>query len=112
MKKIAAWVMVSILFSGILAACESGTEAVSTPNSFNDPQWQEAAGIYKQQCISCHAADMSGRVGPNLQQIGSKLDREKIAATIGNGRGGMPAFKKILNPDEINMLAEWLASKK
>ncbi|MEB3102600.1 c-type cytochrome [Ferviditalea candida] len=112
MKKTAAGLVASFLLFGILTACSSGSQAASQPNVLDDTHWQEAADLYKQHCISCHAADMSGMVGPNLQHIGSSLDRTKISAVIGNGKGGMPAFHKILKQDEIEKLAEWLASLK
>ncbi|UUZ86586.1 cytochrome c [Paenibacillus sp. P26] len=72
----------------------------------------DAAAIYKQQCLSCHAADLSGKVGPNLQKVGAKLTKEQIAGKIEAGGGGMPAFKSLLNGQQIDTLASWLADKK
>jgi cytochrome c551 len=73
----------------------------------------EAAALFKKQCISCHAADLSGRVGEqsNLQKVGTRLSKEHIADTIKNGGQMMPA-QDHLSDDEIELLAEWLSTKK
>lgn len=68
--------------------------------------------IYKANCVSCHGADLSGKLGPNLQKVGAKLDKDKIVAKIQNGGGGMPGFKSKMKDDEIQALGDWLASKK
>jgi cytochrome c551 len=69
---------------------------------------------YKQNCISCHGGTLEGRVGPatNLQKVGSRLSKERIAKQITNGGNGMPAFGSKLKPEEADALAEWLAGKK
>ncbi|GAB6930415.1 cytochrome c-551 [Paenibacillus sp. JCM 10914] len=72
----------------------------------------DAQGIYKSNCVSCHGTDLQGQSGPNLQQVGQKLDRDQIYAIIKNGEGGMPAFGDRLQDDEIQVLADWLAEKR
>ncbi|WP_424452445.1 c-type cytochrome [Paenibacillus pinisoli] len=71
-----------------------------------------AEAIYKQNCIGCHAVDMTGGVGPNLTKVGAKLSVDEIKATITNGRGGMPAYKDKLSSADIDTLSNWLASMK
>lgn len=71
-----------------------------------------AEGVYKANCISCHAADYSGGVGPNLQKVGSRLSQDQIHAKISNGGNGMPAYKGQLKEEEITALSAWLAQKK
>lgn len=72
--------------------------------------------VYNASCLSCHGTDLEGRVGgnSNLQNVGSKLSRDEILNTITNGRSGtsMPAFGNQLSEDQINELADWLASLK
>ncbi|MFD0959771.1 c-type cytochrome [Paenibacillus chungangensis] len=72
----------------------------------------EAEAVYKQNCVGCHAVDLAGGVGPNLQAVGGKLTAEQIHDRIYNGAGGMPAYKDQLSKDEIDALTNWLASKK
>ncbi|MFC5407411.1 c-type cytochrome [Cohnella soli] len=114
---IVAFMLINML---LLSACGSNSgsgkqsdpaassAAVSAPES-DSP---EAMALYKSNCIACHAADLGGRVGPNLQTIGAKRSKEELAETIGGGRRGMPAFKKKLSQNEIDQIAGWLAAKK
>lgn len=71
-----------------------------------------AEAIYKANCVGCHAADLVGRSGPNLQKVGANLSLDEIKATITNGGGGMPAFKSRISEADIDVLSNWLASKK
>lgn len=71
-----------------------------------------AEAVYKNSCIGCHAADLAGGAGPNLQKVGGEMTAEQIHDKIANGGGGMPAFKDQLSDDEINALVGWLAAKK
>lgn len=65
--------------------------------------------IYAQSCVSCHGADLSGTVGPDLTQIGSKLSSDEITEIVLNGQGDMPPVD--LSPEDADILAEWLSEK-
>jgi cytochrome c551 len=71
-----------------------------------------AEALYKNSCIGCHAADLAGGAGPNLQKVGGEMTAEQIHDKIANGGGGMPAFKDQLTDAEIDSLTSWLAAKK
>lgn len=71
-----------------------------------------AMQLYKKNCISCHGNDLSGRVGPSLQQAGSRLTEEQIGDIIKAGARGMPGYEKSLKTEEISQLAKWLSAKK
>lgn len=71
-----------------------------------------AEAIYKKNCIGCHAVDLAGGVGPNLQKVGAKISVDEIKAKIANGAGGMPAYKDQLSEVEIDALSNWLAAMK
>jgi cytochrome c551 len=71
----------------------------------------EAETTYRTNCITCHAADLHGGVGPSLQHAGGQLTADEIHSRIANGGGGMPAFKGVLTDDQINALTAWLAAK-
>ncbi|MFD0711951.1 c-type cytochrome [Paenibacillus sp. GCM10027626] len=97
-----------------LAAC-AGKKTDTTqqpPAAGNTGAQINAEAIYKQNCIGCHAADLSGGVGPNLQKVGSRLTAEQIGVKITDGGSGMPAFKQSLDADQINALTQWLADHK
>ncbi|CAH0122221.1 MULTISPECIES: cytochrome c [unclassified Paenibacillus] len=72
----------------------------------------DADAIVKQNCISCHGGNLEGGVGPSLQAVGGKYDRNQIHDIIANGQGGMPPFQDKLSADEISAVADWLAAKK
>jgi cytochrome c551 len=109
---------------GLLAACGGGTanKPSSNPSSSSPSPTAESNEAYvkaeelfkKTNCISCHGVNLEGRVGPatNLQKIGGSKTKEQIANQISNGGGGMPVYKTKLSEDEINLLADWLSSKK
>ncbi|BBH20727.1 hypothetical protein Back11_20720 [Paenibacillus baekrokdamisoli] len=84
----------------------------NTGNTTTTTTTATAESVYKAQCVGCHAANLSGGVGPNLQKVGGKLTTAQITTQIQNGGGGMPAFKGTLTADEITNLTNWLASKK
>ncbi|MBM7554742.1 cytochrome c550 [Thalassobacillus pellis] len=67
--------------------------------------------IFKNNCASCHGADLSGGTGPNLQKVGSRYSKEQIKEIIINGKGqAMPAG--LIPAEEAAIVAEWLSKKK
>jgi mono/diheme cytochrome c family protein len=92
------------------ADAQHGGRTVSTTSSFpivpafhlkGDPKKGKA--IYgSSNCGSCHtlaAANSTGTVGPNLDQL--KPDYRAVTAQVTNGGGAMPAFKSSLSPQQI-----------
>lgn len=69
----------------------------------------DAESIYASSCASCHGADLTGGVGPDLTTVGSKLSKEEIEDIINNGIGSMPPG--LVGPEEATVLAEWLSEK-
>lgn len=67
--------------------------------------------IFKSNCSSCHGADLSGGVGPNLTKVGSDHSADDIKEIVQNGKGQMPAQKQVTG-DDLDTLANWLAEKK
>ncbi|WP_233146944.1 c-type cytochrome [Paenibacillus selenitireducens] len=94
----------------VATGCGQGASNQTKRTADSTPAEAEAAAIYKKQCLACHAADLSGRVGPNLQEVGSKWSEEQLADIIRDGAKGMPAFKKVLQTEEIDSLATWLSN--
>ncbi|RFA36387.1 cytochrome C [Virgibacillus dokdonensis] len=66
--------------------------------------------IYEANCANCHGGDLSGGMGPDLTQVGSKLSKDEIQNIIINGKGQMPPG--LATESEAKVLAEWLAEKK
>ena len=62
-------------------------------------------------CISCHGGDLTG-VGSNPMLLGNELTAEEVKEVIVNGRGVMPSDQFKGTEEELNTLAEWIASLK
>ena len=80
----------------------------------DDEQWTAVgSSVFKAQCVSCHAADGSGLVGPNLtdEHYKSVKKIEDIARVVadGAGSGAMPGWKTRLHPNEIVLVSAYVA---
>lgn len=93
----------------VLAACDGGNGASDNKGSGGSTA-SAAEQIFQQSCASCHGQNLEGKVGPNLQKVGSKYSKDEIKQIIEKGRGGMPAG--VIQGDDVDKVAEWLASKK
>lgn len=73
-----------------------------------------AASIFQGNCVSCHGANAQGIVGPNLTDDAYKNVTQitDIYDVIANGaaNGAMPAWKNRLHPNEMVLLASYVAS--
>ena len=70
----------------------------------------DGKAVFTDNCGTCHTlsdAGTSGIAGPRLDDAG--LDAETVAATVRDGRGGMPAFAHTLDDAEIDAVAEYVA---
>lgn len=105
----------------VLGACGGGDDenASEKPADKDDTKTEEnggsvdataAEGVYQDNCLSCHGADLSGGNGPALTDVGSKYSSEEIADIIKNGKGSMP--ENMAKGDDVQLLADWLAEKK
>ncbi|MBB5326220.1 cytochrome c551 [Anoxybacillus tepidamans] len=103
--------VVSLLLgtSLVLAACGGGNGASNNKDSGGSTA-SAAEQVYQQSCASCHGQNLEGKIGPNLQKVGSKYSKDEIKQIIEKGRGGMPAG--VIQGDDVDKVAEWLASKK
>lgn len=72
----------------------------------------KAEATMKASCITCHGDKLQGGAGPALDKIGASSDKEALFKVITKGRGGMPAFKDQLSPEEIANVALFLSEKK
>ena len=66
---------------------------------------------YKNSCIACHGDQgANGHNGPNLQNSTLAENKEEVLDRITNGKGAMPAFKDTLTAEEIEAIAEYVAT--
>jgi cbb3-type cytochrome c oxidase subunit III len=67
--------------------------------------------IFQSECAGCHtlkAANATGTIGPNLDQLKPGEARAKHQVEVGGGV--MPAFKGTLSPAQIDAVAKFVAS--
>lgn len=130
-------VCLALAASGALAACgssdDSSTQSASTPAATETATSTEATTttstedkttstatteasaegkqVFSENCASCHtlqAADASGQVGPNLDDL--KPDEATVQKQVENGGGAMPAFKGQLTDAQIAAVAAYVSS--
>ncbi|ANA81836.1 cytochrome c [Paenibacillus glucanolyticus] len=103
--------MLIMLAMLVLSACSERTEDDSALRaSIVTPEEEKAVALYKSQCLSCHAIDLGGRVGPSLKDVGTRLSEDEIRDIVTDGYRGMPSYRKILEESEIQSIAAWLAN--
>ena len=60
-------------------------------------------------CRNCHALDgIGGHRGPDLTNVGSRLDRPALVRQVVQGGGNMPAYGKQLTGTQITALVDFL----
>ncbi len=71
------------------------------------------AELYSQFCARCHAADLSGGVGPAMGDGSAlvELPDSYVIDVTANGRGAMPAFSRTLSDDQILRLVEFIRAE-
>jgi cytochrome c oxidase cbb3-type subunit 3 len=81
----------------------------------HNEEWKlVGASVFKANCISCHGHDASGQIGPNLtddywKNVKELTDIPKVI-TAGAASGAMPSWKTRLHPNEIVLVAAYVAS--
>jgi len=69
--------------------------------------------FYIKGCEYCHQINgFGGFKGPNLTEVGNRLDLSLIKIRIVNGGPDMPSFGGALSKDEVDALAIFLAAQK
>ena len=101
-------------------ATSNSTAAKASPTPKPSPvdEFASTRAIYKQRCEACHGAEGNG--GPVVIE-GKKLKvpslreghvlthpDDRLVKKVENGGDGMPAFKKLLKPEEIDGLVKFI----
>jgi len=87
------------------------------PTLVGAPNDQVLAGsqlFYAKGCQYCHtiAAGVGGKRGPDLTHIGDQLTSNELTWRIANGGVNMPSFAGTLSREEIDLLVQFLLSRK
>ena len=108
MKRNSVVCLFLFLCFAVISACSDPGSMEAAPKSAAQAD-EQASTLYKKHCLSCHAADLSGLVGPSLERVGTKLTEEQIVDIMSDGAPGMPSFTKMLSKDEMEAVAGWLS---
>src|SRR5205823_2027226 len=79
---------------------------------------KHVAVLFNHWCLGCHTMDgIGGREGPDLSHEGTKSDQTSLERRITDPTtvkpdAEMPAFGMKMSPDDVRVLAAWLAAKK
>lgn len=74
------------------------------------PPSSAARSLYIQNCGVCHRladAGTVGGVGPNLDSL--RPSRSTVVRQVTNGGGGMPAFRGVLTPSQIDAIGTYVS---
>lgn len=120
MQKILKSVVLFVFIFAGVAVFSSRIRAVlpDEHNLVTADDTNSARDLFQKNCARCHGAD-----GKSETELGKlfdspdltdgrikKLSRKRMTNSIGNGKGGMPAFKKKLNAREIASLVNYVRS--
>lgn len=119
MQKVLKSVVLCVFLIAGIAVFATRTQAILSENHNSTISYSNSArDLYQKNCARCHGADGKsdtelGRLfdSPDLT-AGSiqRMSRKKMAASISNGKGGMPAFKKKLSSKEIALMVNYVRS--
>jgi cytochrome c oxidase cbb3-type subunit 3 len=97
------------------AAKEKWPQAQVQALAFDDATVKAGGELFQQTCVTCHGAELTGGIGPNLVDATwiHGGEAEQIRTTITNGvpDKGMPTWGPILGPDKIAKLTAFVYTK-
>lgn len=104
----------------VLTAIGLSDRPRESPPAITAPSETEAIAreVFNTVCFACHKLDgAGGTVGPDLTHVGRHRDAATIRTIIEDplnvfDDSEMPPFEKRLTPDQLNALAQYLASLK
>ncbi|WP_174273168.1 c-type cytochrome [Sphingomonas bacterium] len=96
--------MRNVLLATLLITLPAGAAIAAAPNG---------AAVFAANCAACHQAQGQGIPGAFPTLARNKFvvgDPKLVAATLLNGRGGMPSFKDGLKDDQLSAVASFVRS--
>lgn len=122
MKSLKAFVfLVSVSVLVVMAAGAASGVSMPTDTKSAKSQIARGRGVYTANCARCHGGDGMGKTtmgemteAPNLSDAvwQSRRSTSRMIASVANGRGQMPAFKKKLSKGDIAAAVAYVRSLK
>lgn len=119
MQKIVKTVVLVVFITAGIFVFAAHSQAVSS-EKYNSiiSENNKAQDLFQKNCARCHGADGKGDTelgklfdSPDLTNSSiQRMSPKKMASSISNGKGGMPAFKKKLSSKEITALVKYVRS--
>ncbi|HVF42833.1 MAG TPA: c-type cytochrome [Pyrinomonadaceae bacterium] len=100
----------ALLLCATVLSLTSLAAASGGPESQKSRRPADGRAVYANNCARCHGGDGTGQTtlgqmteAPNLTDAGWQRGKgtSRMVASVANGRGQMPAFKKKLSRQEI-----------
>lgn len=116
LRKILLLISLMLPVAGLLGGCDAAPQKSDAELGLN-PVQATGRHIFERQCELCHSAYTShARKGPSLQglfkkpymQNGMPANDDRVRDIIVYGRSKMPAFGRVLNPQQIDEVLQYL----
>jgi cbb3-type cytochrome c oxidase subunit III len=111
----------ALLLCATVLSLTSLAAATGEPESKKSRTPADGRTVYANNCARCHGGDGAGQTtmgqmteAPNLTDAGWQRGKSssRMAASVTNGRGQMPAFKKKLSRQEIAAAVAYIRTLK
>ena len=105
-----AFVFGAGIFLFAASAAASGVPTAAGPQRGRAAQAERGRAVYTSNCVRCHGADGAGRTRmaemvepPDMSDPAWQRARSdsRMVASVANGRGQMPAFRKRLSRQDV-----------
>lgn len=102
--------LVGVVLVAAVASCVSAAAGTQKGRAAPPPQVERGRAVYEARCARCHGADGAGRTRlgeivepPDMSDPAwqRKHSNARMMASVTNGLGQMPAFRKKLTRQEI-----------
>ena len=108
-RKQSIWLFAPLL--GLMLATIATAPLLAWPGSGHKLHGQQL--FVANGCLHCHQMqNRGGHKGPDLTRAGHSFTRSQLRAQIAEGGNGMPAFRELLAPHEMNDLVAYLHAAK
>ncbi len=103
-----------LLCSTFAAACsDNQAPTADVINEAPAPSAESAVNksgkaVFEKHCTGCHGSGGTAGIGNAANLHTSSLDSTAIMGILQKGRGGMPSFKEVLNPEEMTQVRNYV----